>query len=203
MARSSAGKSTAPSRVRFIMLEAELAEGDLGQITQAIQNALRPANNNLGPARPISQRLMNAPPETEDSAPTEEAFEDITPLAENKNSPSRKTPVRKIRSPSVIDVDVTSEPSLASFAAKKNPSSESMKFLVVVAWFNQHRGIDAVGVDHVYTCYRALKWDCTMEDFSQPLRDLKRRQLLHKKGRGLYAINHLGLAEVGNLGSSP
>lgn len=30
------------SRVRFIMLEAELPDGDLSQITSAIQNALKP-----------------------------------------------------------------------------------------------------------------------------------------------------------------
>ena len=45
MAKQSAGTKN-PSRIRFVMVEAELGDGDIGQITQAITNALR------GPARP-------------------------------------------------------------------------------------------------------------------------------------------------------
>ena len=41
MARISAAKSSFPSRIRFIMFDAEIADGDIGPITQAIQNALR------------------------------------------------------------------------------------------------------------------------------------------------------------------
>ena len=42
MAKSGTTRSGGTSRIRFIMLDAELAEGDLTQIAQAIQNALRP-----------------------------------------------------------------------------------------------------------------------------------------------------------------
>jgi len=42
------------SRIRFIMLDAELPEGDLSQITSAIQNALQPTTI-------IQQRLPNQP----------------------------------------------------------------------------------------------------------------------------------------------
>src|SRR4029077_8334095 len=34
-------RASAPSRIRFVMVEAELGDGEIGQITQAIQNALR------------------------------------------------------------------------------------------------------------------------------------------------------------------
>jgi hypothetical protein len=40
MAKSS-GKSGGMSRIRFVMVDAEIAEGDVGAITHAIQNALR------------------------------------------------------------------------------------------------------------------------------------------------------------------
>jgi hypothetical protein len=39
----SAGKSGGTSRIRFVMLDAEIPDGDLSQITQAIHNALKPA----------------------------------------------------------------------------------------------------------------------------------------------------------------
>ncbi|MES0100947.1 hypothetical protein [Mesorhizobium sp. M0019] len=40
MAKQSTSKN-GTSRIRFIMLDAEIPEGDLNQITLAIQNALR------------------------------------------------------------------------------------------------------------------------------------------------------------------
>jgi hypothetical protein len=56
MAKSSSGaKVTGTSRIRFIMLDAELANSDLTQVTQAIQNALRPSA--IAPQSIISKQL--------------------------------------------------------------------------------------------------------------------------------------------------
>jgi uncharacterized protein YjhX (UPF0386 family) len=70
---------------------------------------------------------------------------------------------------------------------------------VIAAWFKEHRGLDAITPDHVYTCYRTLKWPLNMNDFAQPLRDLKAKQFLTSPEKGSYAINHLGLQEVQKL----
>jgi hypothetical protein len=49
MAKAQPPKVPGASRIRFIMVEAEMANaGDLSQITQAIQNALRPAPTQCG-----------------------------------------------------------------------------------------------------------------------------------------------------------
>jgi hypothetical protein len=71
---------------------------------------------------------------------------------------------------------------------------------VIAAWFKLHRKEDAITVDHIYTCYRIIEWSCNIPDFSSPLRALKHKQLFDQKGKGLYAINHLGLAKVDKLG---
>jgi hypothetical protein len=202
MAKNSSVKGIGSSRVRFIMLDAELTDGDLTQITQAIQNALRPMSGPViaGRSAPPPQRLSSPPTEI-DEALVDEA--DAPPIKDaevaTSNLSSRSKSIRKLRTPKVIEVDLASDPSFASFAEIKKPTSDMMRFLVVAAWFKQHRQIDAITVDHVYTCYRAVKWPSGIDDFSQPLRDLKRRQLLEKKARGNYAINHLGLAEVDKL----
>ena len=62
--------------------------------------------------------------------------------------------------------------------------------------------IDAITVDHIYTCYRLLGWPTDIPDFAQPLRWLKHQQLFTSPERGKYAINHLGLdrAEKPNSG---
>src|SRR5262245_43541933 len=46
-----AAKAGATSRIRFVMFDAEVAEGEMGQLTQPIQNALR------GPTLPTIKRI--------------------------------------------------------------------------------------------------------------------------------------------------
>ncbi len=208
MARVSATKVSGTSRVRFIMLDAELANGDLSQVTQAIQNALRPptapnqrfvastttATNGAATAKSGTENAEADEPEGDvaENAITEE------PLVETSSDVSKP---RKFRTPKVLDVDLETATSFQTFAEEKNPSSDLKRFLVVAAWFKLHRNIDAITVDHVYTCYRAVKWPTAIQDFSLPLRQLKHKQLVTGgAGKGLYAINHLGLAEVDKLG---
>lgn len=196
MAKGSAGKSGGTSRIRFVMVEAEMADGDIGPITQAIQNALR------GPA-PIVQRISSPSngtkvitqdtPEidadidlSEDDAPTEIATKTSRPKVQRKPPPT----------PEVLELDLTTEPSLETFAKKANPESDRKRFLVIAAWFKEHRQLNAVTVAHIYTGYRKLKWPTTISDFSQPLRGLKHDKLFSSPERGHFAINHLGLSEV-------
>jgi hypothetical protein len=56
MAKNSAGKTGGTSRIRFILVDTEIADGDIHSITQAITNALR------GPAgSPAVKRLAQGP----------------------------------------------------------------------------------------------------------------------------------------------
>jgi hypothetical protein len=200
MAKGPTAKAGGPSRIRFIMVEAELADGDIGQITQAIQNALRgPAPNvqRIPPpngAKTISQEI----PEFESEVLDEEDVSDESPSPRLTKTRGQRKPAP---TPVVLDLDLTSEPSLASYAQKANPESDRKRYLVIAAWFKEHRQVDAISAAHVYTCYRALKWPTTISDFGQPLRNLKSDQLFTSPEKGMYAINHLGLAEVDKLTS--
>ncbi|HVT83087.1 MAG TPA: hypothetical protein VHM90_20790 [Phycisphaerae bacterium] len=204
MARVSIQKTSGASRIRFVMLDAELSDGDLSQVTQAIQNALRPPTPAAAPTKVVvanGQRVSAlGVPDHDPDASSEVEEEVVEDAAVETTMPGASRAPRKFRTPKVLDTDLLSEPSFAAFAAAKNPASDMMRFLVVAAWFKQARGVDAIGADHVYTCYRAVKWPSGIEDFAQPLRDLKRRQLLVQAEKGTYAINHLGLAEVDKLG---
>lgn len=204
-------KAPGTSRVRFIMVEAEMADsGDLSQITQAIQNALRPAPTSMrlgGSAHPRANGAAAngggvASQVVEVNGEEIEEQDDADTAEEEAPASSAPRPPRKIRTPKVLDVDLTTAPSFAEYAADRNPPSHMMRYLTVAAWFKLHRSTDAITADHVYTCYRAVKWPSDIGDFSQALRDLKGRQHVNSAGRGLYAINHLGLQEVENLGKS-
>jgi hypothetical protein len=197
MAKGSISKSVGLSRIRFVMVEAEIADGDIGQITQAIQNALRPAVPAVQRISALNgtKVIAHDVPEVETEREADDEVDAETPPVRSKP----KGPRKAAATPNVLEIGLTTDPSLASYAQKTNPKSHAKRFLVVAAWFKEHREIDAISVDHVYTCYRALKWPTNINDFAQPLRDLKSGQFLTSPEKGLYAINHLGIAEVEKL----
>lgn len=190
-------KGTGTSKVRFIMLEAEMPEGDLAQITTVIQNALRPAQAN-GPrlARNATQVIGQSDLDDEDVIDAAEYADDAAddvPAAPTTPPKPRKPAKRK-----VVQIDLDTDVSLASYAEKYPPKNEQDRFLMTVAYLCEERpDVEGVTADHVYTCFRKLKWSTGSKDFAQPLRNLKANQLLDQgPTRGTYAVNHIGLDRV-------
>ena len=191
-------KSGGTARVRLIVLEAELPDGDVSQLAAALQNAIR------SPAPPVIKRLTSTTtPQVNGGSeqPAEEVYEedqgevdavDVTPV-----SPKPKTPRKAAPKPTVIDIDITSEPPLSSLS---DPKSNHKRYLAIAAWLHDHRKIEAVTADHIYTCYRHLGWPTDILDFAQPLRELKHKQFFTTPERGKYAINQLGLAKAAEAG---
>lgn len=198
MAKQAAPK-TGKARIRFIMLEAEIPEGDLTQVTQAIQNALRPATvlqQRILPAAGIDHAGSDGSAELEiEDTIDESAAESEFAVATKGPSKPRTYPTPKV----VEDVDLNAETSLVSFAAGRQPKSDLDRHLLVAAWFKECRDMDAVSADHIYTGYRKLGWSTSIGDFGKPLRSLKQAQLMKSAGRGLYSVNHLGLDKVSSM----
>lgn len=155
------------SRIRFIMLDAEIPEGDLSQITSAIQNALKPATTIIQQRLPAHQSNTTLPLGSTDAddEPKEELveFEDDIPA----EAPAQVRVARQRRPtvPKVLELDLTSGVSFESYAAKHSPKNDTDRNLVVLAWFKEHRPDEAVTANHVYTCYRAMKWPSGIDDF--------------------------------------
>lgn len=202
MAKSPQSK-TGTARVRFIMIDAEIPEGDMSQITAAIQNALKPTTTI------IQQRLPPHAPtglvgdlSSDDSEP-----DDLIELGDDEPAPvaaksTREARPRKPTVPKVLDLDLTSGVSFEAFANEHSPKNDTERNLVVLAWFKENRPDEPVTGNHVYTCYRAIKWPSGIDDFSWPLRALKKEQLVSSPARGQYVINHLGIARVEKMGSA-
>lgn len=186
------------SRIRFIMLDAEIPEGDLSQITAAIQNALKPTTI-------VQQRIVSAQPAalTEGHRDGEAPDDDVIDLEADEIAPaakpSRPPKSRKPTTPDVLEVDLTSDVSLENFAGQHPATSEPERYLVIAAWFKEHRDVAAVTTSHIYTAYRSLKWSL-IEDFGWPLRGLKKDKYMSSPQRGEYVINHLGIDRVNKLG---
>jgi hypothetical protein len=188
------------SRIRFVMVDAEIAEGDVASVTHAIQSALR------GPApNTVMKRIAAPPPQAngvadvaESELVNETAAEEIDAVDVTPAAPKAKTPRKPAPKPSVIPIDITSEPPLSSLA---DPKSNHRRYLAIAAWLHDHRGIEAITSDHIYTCYRHLSWPTDILDFAQPLRELKHKQYFTTPERGKYAINQLGLAKAAEAAS--
>lgn len=203
MAKNSAGKLPTPSRIRFIMVEAELGDGDIGQVTQAIQNAFR------SPIVPSAKRLAVTPPangtttETELASEVEDIDDNETEVEARAPAPSRTKSTRKLPpTPDIVPIDMNADVSLATFAQGKDSSSQAKKYLIAAAWLKEHRNIGAVTAGHIYTCFRSMSWPTNIPDFWQPLRDLKSKKYFGKNDQGEYEINHIGLDFVKKLGGS-
>lgn len=196
-----AGKGGGTSRVRFVMFDAEVAEGEIGQITQAIQNALRGpvqiTTRRLPPPAALKAREANG--HAEDAAAEFEVEDDVVDVEVTQGTPARpRAPRKPAPKPSIIQLDIASDPPLSSLA---DPKSNHKRYLKLAAWLHDHRSIEAVTADHIYTCYRHLGWPTDILDFAQPLRELKYKQYFTTPERGKYAINQLGLAKAAEVAS--
>ncbi|MCB4770532.1 hypothetical protein LGR54_18140 [Ancylobacter sp. Lp-2] len=191
------------SRIRFIMLEAEIPEGDLGQLASAIQNALKPTTaaiqQRLSPASAPSA-LPNGFKDVDSDIEGEVVDPEETLAAPPLTRQPKEAKPRKPTSMKVLDIDLKSDPSFESFANIHAPKNDAERNLVALAWFKEHRSNEVVTANHVYTCYRALKWPSGIEDFPSVLRSLKAQQVVNSVGRGQYEINHLGIDRVEKMG---
>jgi hypothetical protein len=190
------------TKVRFIMLEAEGAEGDIAQIAAAIQSALKPSQaviqQRIAPAaRPVAS--ISDQSEASDSAEHDDVDSDDEIVAPAPSRVLKDSKPRKYVSPKVLEVDLTTQLAFEEYANARKAENEKDRFLIVAAWFKEHREETAIGVNHVYTCYKKMRWPSAISDFAWPFRSLKKDGLMDSGGRGLYAINHIGVGRADEL----
>ena len=203
MPKGANGRTGGNSKLRFIMLEADLADGDLSQITSAITNALKPQT-----LIPIHRPGLNSGPasvvnvgELEDvgSAGVLSEDEDETDSGATQSStPRRSREPRSYRTPERLDLDISG---FKAFAKAKDPSEVAMKHLVAAVWFKEHFNTPEVNVDHVYSAYLDAGWSTNIIDFDQPFRRLKKRGLVKRVKPGTYTVTFPGLNAVKELGN--
>jgi hypothetical protein len=205
MAKNTA-KPTGTSRIKFIMLDAEIADDQIQSVTQAIANALRPATPPAPKRLPAAAAQLNGNghAEEQDQSDLFETLEeeepiDITPAAQSAKPRAKRSPPK---SPSVVPMDMHAPISLATFAQGKDSKTQVNKYMIASAWLKECRGIDAVNGDHMFTCFKSMGWSTNIPDFTQPLRVLKAKNKYFDKTDKGYEINHIGLDLVNKLGGS-
>jgi hypothetical protein len=196
MAKNS-GKTGGTSRIKLIVLDAEVADDQIHTLTQALTNALRgPTAIRRLPAAPQLNGHVEEPEDTD----LNEEFEDgeITEVAPIK--PKSTTPRKTVVTPELLDIDFNSyEVPLVAYAAGFKTDGQTARYLVACAWFQEHGGVAKVTPSHVYSAFKWLKWTPSAKDFAQPMRQLKSDELLGSTEKGTYTINHVGLKRVAEL----
>ena len=190
------GSRGGSSKVRLIVLEAEVSDGDLTQFTQAIQNALQPRQP---PPKIIQVSATKSLPGSEelDDEYDEGAVEDAASSDQQKSRTLRPSKARSIKPPKVIDgVDWDSEPSLKSFVENFDIKTDTERYLAISLWFKDHRSQEAISTSHIYTGFRQLKWSTAIPDFTKPFRNMLQNQLYTGGLKDGFAINQLGEAKI-------
>src|SRR5437016_6102036 len=117
------------SKIRFVMLDAELKDGDITEITQAISNALRQVQPGH---RQILAPVVPTEPEAGGNGAGAADEVEQEPESEEVDQTPRATKLRKPTIPKVLEVDLKSgEMPFQEFATKKAPTSDLSRHLVV------------------------------------------------------------------------
>jgi hypothetical protein len=205
MARHSIPKSGGTSKFRIVVIDAEVQEGEIGQLAQAIQGAFggqraTAVRFNGSAARSLpSPDSGEIPAELDGSEVAEDAGVAVTAPA-----PVRPKVQKKIRTPNLAaDLHPGEDPSFKAYAEARNvtgATSVLKKFLIAASWLHEERSGMKITADRAYTCFRFIGWPFNI-DFDQPLRDLRTKNKFlelkpEDKGRGEFSITHLGLDQA-------
>jgi hypothetical protein len=193
-ARDSKGKVT------FVMFQVEGDDETLQQGFHAMEHAFQrlgtPARVHA-PAAPVTSLLpkgerLDAVQVDAESAALETEPEYIAPEDAGGDIHKASKP-RKYTQPKFLsDLELTSgQETFKDYAAKKNPKSDNQKYLIIARWLQQHQSIDTVTIDHIFTCFQAMKWP-SQKDIGQPLRFMtKNNSYFLKNGKG-WKLTHVG-----------
>lgn len=191
------------SKIRLLFMDADLASGDIQELTNALTSAIRPTHlisRQIAPSRLIEASDPAAADQSDTSASeTGFAVEQEEEIVDVPKGPSKP---RKYRSPKVVnDLDMKAGGnSFSNFASEKgNPSETTTRYLIAAYWLAEFASLSTATVDHIYTCYKSAGWTFDVVDPGLPFRYFK-RQGFGDTNAGQFTINHIGKGRVEKLG---
>lgn len=194
---------TRSNRIRFVMLEADLSDGNLTELTHAITSALKPSTAPVRhlPARPSPPAVLAS---SETTTGVEEAEDVSTVEAETAQNEEETAPPRSAKSKSkpplpkyLHDLDVTGNGiSFKDYAAEKAPKKSGKRYLTSALWLKEQGSSPTINTDKVYTLYKTAGWPLGITDWDATFRSLVQSDKMRRVESGEYAITPLGEAAV-------
>jgi hypothetical protein len=185
-------------------------EGDDHTLQQGL-NTISEAINKMVPLRTVPSiapppvKHSNGTPSPQQLLPLDDQLlnEEEKQLQENDTSRAPRD-IREYRTPNFLhDFNLNPEGQIAwkEFAAEKNPQTLDAKYLTASSWITKHAGLETFTREHVFTCFRTVKWD-ELKDFTQPMRRMKSASsYFTNPKRGDWKLTTHGLEEAERLGA--
>jgi hypothetical protein len=187
-------------KVTFVMFQVEGDDETLQQgfraMEQAFQRLGAPTRVYAPPASSVNllpkvEKSAGMQADT-DGAEHEQALEQAEEFISETEAHKTSKP-RKYTQPNFLsDLELTSgkEP-FKDYASKKDPKTDNHKYLVASRWLQINNNTDTVTIDHIFTCFQAMKWP-SQKDVAQPLRVMtKSNSYYQKNGKG-WKLTHVG-----------
>jgi hypothetical protein len=188
--------SNRSNKIRFVLVEADISDGNLSELTQAITSALKPS---VAPVRQIARTTTQAlPPAPDEVQDTEhEEVEEVAaqePQNGDESESVKTTPKKKFKLPDYLPELFAGEKGKAfkEFADEKAPSTKSKKYLVATYWLKEHGNSPTVNANKIYTAFKTAGWSTGFNDWNQTFHNLVFSEHLHKEGFGEFTITPLG-----------
>lgn len=201
MAPKKADNNKTSNRIRFILLDADLSDGNLSELTEAITNAIKPASSTFRqlpqmPPRPPAQPALNG---NSDESVADTAHDGDASEASASESDAEETPkVPKARPklplPAYLaDLDVKGNGTpFKEFAEKNDPQKQVKRYLLAAKWLRDHGNSPTINADKVYTLFRTAGWPVGIKDWDANFRAAVGRDYMQRKGQGEYILTPVG-----------
>jgi hypothetical protein len=179
---------------RFKGNDATLQRG-FDTIAAAIEGLVPPGRTYAATVSRVRELPALPAEQSPDDARSQDSSEPI-----DIGTPSFSKSPRVIKSPQVLDIDLTSgEVPLKAFLSGYSGDEVAKRYLLVAFWLKTYRSVPDVSMDHIHTGFRHMAWH-TPKDAAQPLRGMKFNGWFHKgEMRGFYKLNHVGENEVSRI----
>jgi hypothetical protein len=203
---------------RIIQMEVEGTDTALSEQMRNLAGALQSATTGRGQLPP-AQRTTTPPAvqrETEVAEEDEQAVDEPDAVAQppadadaGMSRPRRPRSKASIPKPKIVsDLDLSAgdmpfKKYCTGLALDAPGAKHTNRYLMLAQWLKDHRQIEKMNLHHAYTAYRFMQWSFP-EDFSQPLKDMARKNAWFstEEGSGLFVINHIGEEQVRQLRAS-
>lgn len=204
------GSKDTKGRVSFVMFQVEGDDATLQQGFKAMEQAFQQLGSSsrtysppLKTTRVLVRPEANAAVQLELPETEEELLEVPEEESSNGAGESSKPPrVRTYTQPTFLsDLDLGSGPdSFKEYATRKDPKTDNEKYLVASRWLQQFGSVDSATINHIYTCFQAMKWT-SQRDVAQPFRNMtKKDSYFLKNGKG-WKLTHVGNDSADAIGS--
>lgn len=190
--------TTRPNRIRFIMLDADISDGNLTELTHAITSALRPQTaHRLPPPTPVRELPSGNGHPPADDPEIEDAEiiqpDDADPPADPIQAKA-KTPYNPPQPKYLPDLDPQNE--FKDHATKNPQTKHTKRYLLAAMWLRDVKQKETVNIDQLYTCYKTAGWPTNIRDWDSNFRSLVKQNWMRRVSPGEYAVNPLGEAAL-------